>query len=135
MEWIGWLVDGQGGREEVFQKAFVAALEARDIPKCTIRTGTVNMWWRKDSRHIDVSSSLDGNVMGTIHVQEYGRSLWIGLAIDSSVLGNYYKRMAASAFVQTVQRCIDETILTLVEASAVHNVADVGKKFGFTAEK
>ena len=50
--WDGWLVDGLGGQEEAFHKALVAALQARDIPRCTVQTGTVNMWWRKNSLYI-----------------------------------------------------------------------------------
>lgn len=126
--WDGWLVDGLGGHEESFQKALVEALEARGIPRCTIKTGTVNMWFRKNSHYIDVSSSLDSPILSTIHIQEYGTSLWVGRALESARQWNYYKRMAASAFVETVDRCIRETILTMVDESALHGVSDVTKK-------
>ena len=126
--WTGWLVDGLGGREESYQKVLVMALEARNIPKATVKTGTVNMWWRKDSRYIDVTSNLDGMIISTIHIQEYGTSLWIGRAVESYSQSNYYKRMAASAFIETIDRCIRETTLTLVDAAAIHDVADIGKE-------
>lgn len=126
--WDGWLIDGLGGQGEAFQKALVSALEARNIPKCTVKVGTVNMWWRKDSRYIDVTSALDGTITSTIHIQEYGTSLWIGRAVESYAQSNYYKRMAASAFIGTIDRCIRDTVLTMVEASAMHDVTDIGKK-------
>jgi len=125
--WDGWLVDGLGGREEAYQNALAAALETRNIPKCTVRIGTVNMWWRKDSRYIDVASNLDGLITSTIHIQEYGTSLWVGRAVESYSQSNYYKRMAASAFIETVDRCIRETTLTMVDAAAIHDVSDIGK--------
>jgi hypothetical protein len=125
--WSGWLVDGLGGQEEAFQRALQDTLQARDIPRCTLKAGTVNMWWRGDSRYIDATSALDGAITSTIHIQRYGTSLWIGRAVESYAQSNYYKRMAASAFLLTVDRCIRETVLTMVDASAVHDVSDVSK--------
>lgn len=122
--WDGWLVDGLGEQEEKYQQALVKALEARDLPKTKVRIGTVNMWWRKDSRHIDVVGKLDGIIIITIHIQQYGSSLWIGRAIESFSQSNYYKRMASSAFMETVDRCIQEATLTMVNAEAMHKVHD-----------
>jgi hypothetical protein len=126
--WDGWLVDGLGGQEEAYQKALVKALQSRNIPKCTVMAGAVNMWWRKDSRYIDVTSTLDGSITTTIHIQSYGTSLWIGRALEASRQWNYYKRMAASAFVETTDRCVRETTLTMVDAASIHDVEDIGKK-------
>jgi hypothetical protein len=94
--WMGFLVDGLGGQEEAFKRALVNALEARNIPKCTIKPSTVNMWWRKKSHCIDVWSSLDGS--------------------------------AGSAFIQTIDRCIRDTILTIADESAIHAVSYISKK-------
>jgi hypothetical protein len=127
IEWEGWLIDNLGSRIDDCQKAIVASISARNIPKSTVSTGSVNMWWRKDSRYIDATSDLDGTITATIHIQEYGTSLWIGRAIDSYSQSNYYKRMAASAFVETIDRCIRETVLTMVDASAVRTVTDIGR--------
>jgi hypothetical protein len=126
--WAGWLIDGLGGREEYYQKALVLALETRSIPKSSVTTGTVHMWWLKNSRHIDVTSDLDGLILSTIHIEEYGRSLWVGRAIESYSQSNYYKRMAASALIETIDSCIRETALTLVDATAIHSVADIGRE-------
>jgi hypothetical protein len=86
------------------------------------------MWWRKDSPYIDVTSTLDGSITSTIHMQEYGTSLWVGRALESSSQWNYYKRMAASAFIETIDRCIRETTLTMVDTDAIHSVEDIGRK-------
>lgn len=122
--WVGWLVDGLGGRETDVQQQLAAAIEARNIPKASVRSGTVNMWWRKDSRFIDVSSSMDGTITTTVHVQEYGTSLFVGMAAESYKQTNYYKRMASAAFLETVERCIRETLESIAGASALHSVSD-----------
>lgn len=111
--WTGWLIDGAGGREEEVTATLARALEARQIPKSTVKSGTVNMWWRRDSRFIDVKSSMDGEITATIHVQEYGTALWVGRAAESNRQSNYYKRMAAAAFLLVVDRVIDETLSAL----------------------
>ena len=126
--WDGLLVDDLGGQEETYQKALVAALQARNIPKCTVKTGTVNMWFREKSLYIDVISTLDGSITSTIHIQAYGTSLWVGRAVEAFRQRNYYKRMAASAFVETIDRCIRETTLTMVDVTAIHKVEDIGSQ-------
>jgi hypothetical protein len=125
--WEGWLIDDLGGQEQLFHNALVTSLESRKIPKGTVTTGKVNMWSRKDSRIIDVISNMDGPIVCSIHIQEYGTSLWIGRAVQSYEESNYYKRMAASAFVVTIDRCIRDTLLTMVKESAIHYVADIGE--------
>ncbi len=122
--WTGWLIDGLGGREAEVHGLLVAALQERNIPKGTVRGGTLNMWWRKDSLYIDVQSSMDGQIISTIHVQEYGTSLFIGRAAESYRQTNYYKRMAAIAFLETVDRCIRDLIATLAPAQGITIVVD-----------
>lgn len=128
MEWSGWLVDNLGGRAEDCQKAIYAAIKKRDIPRVVISFSTVNMWWRKSSRCIDVASTLDGTIVTTIHIEEYGSSLWLGRAIESHAKSNYYKRMAARAFIETIDRCIREAVLTMVDATSIQTVADIDRK-------
>ncbi|MBP6786163.1 MAG: hypothetical protein KA170_01140 [Candidatus Promineofilum sp.] len=125
--WDGWLVDDIGGQGEQYQNLLVGVVEKKSIPQCTIKVGTVNMWWRKDSRFIDVSSTLDGTITTTIHIQDYGTGLWIGRAVESYSASNYYKRMAAMAFIETIDRCIRDAILLLVEDSAIREVKDFGR--------
>lgn len=122
--WEGWLVDGAGIHVDHYHGELVKALQARNIPKATVRPGRVNMWWRKDSLCIDVSSSMDGDIVATVHVQEYGTSLFVGRATESYKQTNYYKRMAASAFLATVDRCIRETIEAIAGAASVRAVGE-----------
>ncbi len=122
--WAAWLVDGLGGKEEEFYKALWATLKARDIPRATFKSGTTNMWWRRDSHFIDVTSNMDGKIACTIHLQEYATGLFVGRAAESYYQTNYYKRMAAAAFLETVDRCIYATILTMVGESEVHELVD-----------
>ncbi len=128
VEWTGWLIDGCSDRAEEFQKALAAAARSRNLPKCELFGGTLNMWWRKESRYIDFTSELDGTVVVTVHFQEYGTSLWIGRAVEAYASSNYYKRMATSAFVVTIDRCIRETALALVGAAALRDVSDAERK-------
>ena len=109
--WTGWLVDGMGGREKEVHEAIAEGLKARNMPKTEIRAGGgLNMWWRKDTLFIDVTSDMDGKFVATIHVQEYGASLFVGRAAESYKLTNYYKRMAATAFLESVDRTIRAAI-------------------------
>ncbi len=126
--WTAWLVDGLGGKEEQFYKALWATLKARDIPSTSFKSGTTNMWWRRDSHFIDVTSNMDGKIACTIHLQEYATGLFVGRAAESYSQTNYYKRMAAAAFLETVDRCIYATILTMVEESEIHELVDSRKE-------
>lgn len=123
-EWTGWLIDDLGSSLEDVRSAIVAAINARKIPKSKVSTGTVNMWFRGNSLYIDATCSLDGTINATIHIQEYGTSTWIGRAVEAYSTYNYYKRMAASAFVWTIDECIREAILTISNADAVRDVGD-----------
>lgn len=123
-EWTGWLVDDLGGREQEVCAALAQALEGRDIPKSKVRTGTLNMWWRRDSRFVDVTSNMDGDITATIHVQEYGTSLFVGRAVAAWKQRNYYKRMASVAFLWTVDECIEEALVTIAGREAMHELRD-----------
>jgi len=125
MQWVGWLVDDIANQCESVRELLAKNIDKRGIPKCTVRVGEVNMWWRKNSLYIDVESNLDSSTVSTIHIQEYGTGLWVGRAIEGNAWRwNYYKRMAASAFIETIDRCIQETLLSIVNANALHRVSD-----------
>ena len=126
--WTAWLVDGLGAKEEEFYKALWATLNAREFPSASFKSGTTNMWWRRDSHFIDVKSDMDGKIECTIHLQEYATGLFVGRAAESYSQTNYYKRMAAAAFLETVDRCIYATILTMVGESEVHELVDSRKQ-------
>jgi hypothetical protein len=123
--WTGWLVNGLGGREAELVEILGTNLVNSDIPKTTVRGGTVNMWWRKDSRYVDVTSTLDGTITSTIHVQEYGRNLWIGRAVESfRWTDNYYKRMAIAAFIDAIDICISQTLEKMATAEDIRRVSE-----------
>jgi hypothetical protein len=123
--WRGWLVEGLGGQEVDAAQTLYEAIMARNIPKVAIRTGQVNMWWRRDSLFIDVTSSMDGTVTSTVHVQEYGANLFIGRAIETrSWTDNYYKRMATAAFLDTLDLCIQETITSIAGSHSVRAITE-----------
>jgi hypothetical protein len=120
--WAGWLVDGLGDQDAAIQEKLVAALMAINIPKATIKQGVLNMWWRPQSPFIDVICQLDGTITATIHIQPFGSHLWVGRAADANWLtDNYYKRMAAQAFLGAV----DLAILATLSSSASQGDAHV----------
>lgn len=125
--WTGWLVDGLGGQEQQVCETLLQALETRDIPKSRVRAGTVNMWWRRDSRFIDVTSNMDGDITATVHIQEYGTSLFVGRAIAAWKQRNYYKRMASAAFLSTVDRCVEEALERIAGKEALHSLRDASE--------
>lgn len=125
VSWTGWLIDGAGGREEEICAALEGALRARDIPKSDIKTVKHNMWWRRDSLKVEIVSTLDSKVRVSVHVQEYGKSLWVGRAVEHNSDWNYFKKMGASALTETIDRCINESLATLTPAGSVRSVLDV----------
>jgi hypothetical protein len=123
--WDGWLADGLGDKVAEVQRAMIASLQSRDMPKTVIRPGTVNMWWRQQSTCIDLSCDLDGRVNVTIHIQPFGSSMWIGRAVDGNwIRDNYYKRMAARAFLETVDRSILETLESAANGGTIKAIKD-----------
>jgi len=125
--WTGWLVDGLGGKEASVCESLLQALQAREIPKSKVRAGTVNMWWRRDSRCIDVTSNMDGDITATVHIQEYGTSLFVGRAVAAFKQRNYYKRMASAAFLWTVDMCVEEALTVIAGKEAMHLLKDASE--------
>lgn len=133
-DWTGWLIDGRGGREAIIGEALLSKLRGKELPKTMVNPGRINMWWRPDSLYIDVTSTMDGKITCTIHIQEYGTSLWIGRAVESYRQSNYYKRMASAAFMSAVDGCIADTISDFAEAEAAVQVTDI-KPLSVSLEK
>lgn len=134
-EWNGYLVDGMQGRAPEFLKMLAAALQERSLPRVAVTPAKVNMWWRDESPCLDVRSSIDGDVQCTVHAMDYGTSLFVGVAFAPvSKLGNYYKRMAAVAFLESIDRCLDAALRRTASAAGgdVPSITAVGKagKFG-----
>lgn len=127
--WIGYLIDGIEPEDERYLQELQKILQARDLPKVTMKRPNLNMWWRPDAKCIDLVSKIDGDVECTVHAMPYGTSLFIGFAFRAvSSLGNYYKRMAAIAFLETIDRCALEAVDVLRQGKAVE-IKPVGQKF------
>ena len=110
-QWNGYLVDDLAGATESFMQDFEARLRARNLSKVTWNRTTVNMWWTKQSPCMDIVSNVDDTVGSTVHVMDYGTALFIGIAFTGSWLtDNYYKRMAAACFLETIDRCVCEAV-------------------------
>jgi hypothetical protein len=143
--WTGWLIDDYGEPEQHYAQELKAALEAREIPNSSVRMGTTNMWWRPDSIFIDVASRWEESIppppwvvflpllpprktwvteLLTIHVMKYGTRLFVARASVSRARTTYGRRMASTALLETVDRCIRETTLSMVAADHVHSVRD-----------
>lgn len=128
--WNGYLIDGIETDDERFLGELQKRLEARDLPKVSLKRPNLNMWWRADAKCLDLVSKIDGEVECTVHAMPYGASLFIGIAFRAvSSLGNYYKRMAATAFLETIDRCVLEAVNELRKEQPVE-IKAVGQKFG-----
>lgn len=127
--WNGYLVDGVQTDDERFLGELQRKLEGRNLPKVTLKRPNLNMWWRPDAKCLDLVSKIDGEVECTVHAMAYGTSLFIGIAFRAvSSLGNYYKRMAATAFLETIDRCVLEAIQEVRGEQAIE-VKAIGQKF------
>jgi hypothetical protein len=123
--WFGWLAEGLGGQDKEAQQALIGTLQACNMPKTSIRSGNLNMWWRPQSAYVDLTCELDGKVNVTIHLQPFGSYLWVGRAVDGSwIRDNYYKRMATQAFLDTVDHAIVETLEALGHGGKIKAVRD-----------
>ncbi len=111
IQWNGYLVDDLAGATERFVVSVEKRLNTRDLPSVRVQRATVNMWWRRGSLCLDVHSNLDGSVACTVHAMDYGTALFVGIAFNTSFLtDNYYKRMAATCFLESLDRCVHEAV-------------------------
>ena len=130
-QWIGYLVDDAGGQSSAFLVALAAEIKKRDMPKMESDSKRLSMWWRGDSQCLDVRSKIDGEVLATIHAMDYGTSLFVGIAFAAvRSLGNYYKRMAAVAFLETVDRCAVAGMASVSRGGNAVHAIEGNSKFG-----
>lgn len=135
-EWNGYLVEGLAGSGPAFLRYLQERLAAHNLPKVRSNPATVNMWWRKDSPCLDIYSEIDGMVMVTVHAMDYGTGLFVGVAyVAVSSLGNYYKRMAATAFLTALDNCLTEAVELTAEGASqekpvLQAIGKVGKYGG-----
>lgn len=135
MDWNGYLIEGLAGCGAQLLHNLELQINARQLPKVTLSQFRVDMWWRPDSLCLDIISKIDGTVQCTIHAMDYGSALFVGVAYAAiSRLGNYYKRMAAAAFLETVDRCLSDAIAATSanQQKGTPDVKTIGKvgKFG-----
>ena len=111
IQWNGYLVDDLAGAGERFVAGLERLLERRDLPSVRAQRAAVNMWWRRGSLCLDVQSNLDGSVICTVHAMDYGTALFVGIAFNTGFLtDNYYKRMAATCFLESLDRCVHQAV-------------------------
>jgi hypothetical protein len=133
--WNGYLVTDLLGQGETVISSLEKIIDSRNLPKVKRERQKLNMWWRKDSLCLDVTSEIDGSILCTVHIMDYGTSLFVGVAFGAiTSLGNYYKRMAAAAFIETIDRCVLQAINEVPENATLGlpEIREVGKvgKFG-----
>jgi hypothetical protein len=133
--WVGWLTDDLGHRNDEVFAHIEQAIHSRKIPmhgqrdrtdSVKIETNNVDMWWRRDSKQLKVTSEMDGKVIANIISQDYGTSLWVGVTHERQTgdLGYWAKGMAGAAFRSTIERVIKEAIFEIAGDNTVTDVAD-----------
>ena len=89
--WIGWLVDGYANQTSTVLDQIQEEIESRKIPMfgnrdkdegIEVKRQEVDMWWRKDTPELFVSSKMDGVVSGSVATQDYGKSLWVHVWLE-----------------------------------------------------
>jgi hypothetical protein len=134
--WAGWLIDNLGHRNDEVFAHIEQAIHSRKIPmhgqrdrtdSVKIETNNVDMWWRRDSKQLKVTSEMDGKVIANIISQDYGTSLFVGLHVErqDGDYDNWAKQMAGGAFKSTIKRVIAEAISEIAADNTVTDVVDV----------
>ena len=121
-----WIIDDAADKKDGFPRRIWDLIEAKQAPELRMAYQAVNMWWRKDSPVIALTSSLEKTAPfnGFIYVQDYGRSLLIGRAVVEPDTLNRFKWMAAAAF----EHLIDSAINEIVEAEKGGEITVRGEK-------
>ena len=134
--WIGWLIDNLGHRNEEIFAHLEQAIHNRNIPKwghrdrddtVSVSTDNVNMWWRRDSKQLTVTSEVDGTAVAKIISQDYGTSLWVAVMLERNTdtgIDNWAKAMSGTAFNMTIRRVINEAIIEVAGDNTITDVPD-----------
>jgi hypothetical protein len=115
--WRGWLVDGQAGAERQVGERLFAALTACALPDVRLRAGQHHMWGKADSLYIDIHSTMEARLVGTLHIHAYGNDLWIGRAMEPRPHKGYHQTMHWEAMVTAIDRCVERTVSTITARS------------------
>ena len=116
-DWRGYLLDNLAGTGQQFLEQLNMAIKAREIPFVNLKLGRVNMWWRDNTSCLDITFSLDDEVVFTVHTLDYGPSLFVGVAQSIPLQTKYSKQMATWCHQQIVDSCIKQTISYFLAAS------------------
>ena len=133
--WIGWLIDNLGHRNDEIFAHLEQAIHNRNIPMyghrdrddtVSVSTDDVNMWWRRNSKQLTVTSEVDGTAVAKVISQDYGTSLWVAVLIERSSDGidNWAKAMAGTAFHVTIERVVREAIIEVAGDNTITDVPD-----------
>ena len=136
--WIGWLVDGYAEQSSTVLDQIQEEIESRKIPMfgnrdkdegIEVKRGEVDMWWRRDTPELFVSSKMDGVVSGSVATQDYGRSLWVHVWLERKdkkmFFGdNWAKRMHWAAFQKTLVRTVEQALHKIAGEDAITEVLD-----------
>ena len=93
----------------------------------SVVTRGVDMWWRRGSKQLIVTSEMDGTVIANVITQDYGTSLWVAILLEREERDNWAKSMAWAAFRGTLDRVVRYAIIEVAGDNAIIDVADPRK--------
>ena len=134
--WVGWLIDNLGHKNDEVFAHLERAINNRNIPmygnrdregSVSVVTSNVDMWWRRGSEQLTVTSEMDGTVIANVITQDYGTSLWVAVLLERDERDNWAKSMAWAAFRGTLDRVVRDAIFEVAGDNAIIDVADPRK--------
>ena len=142
--WRGWLVDDLGSDKVAVLGKIEQAINEKRIPMygnrdkdqgVKVESGVVDMWWRKDTPQLTITSEMEGTVKATVSTQDYGTSLWIHVWLERKdekmFMGdNWAKRMHWAAFQISLERTVAKVVENLASTNNVIDVRDPRDQHG-----
>ena len=131
--WVGWLIDNLGHRNDEVFAHLEQAIHNRNIPmygnrdrdsSVSVVTNNVDMWWRRGSKQLTVTSEMDGTVVAKVITQDYGTSLWVAILLERDERDNWAKSMAWAAFRETLARVVQDAMVEVAGDNEIIAVAD-----------
>ena len=90
----------------------------------SVTTSNVDMWWRRDTKQLTVTSEMDGTVVAKVITQDYGTSLWASVLLERDERDNWAKSMAWAAFRETLDRVVQDAMAEVAGDNEIIAVAD-----------
>ncbi|MCL0042937.1 hypothetical protein M1N17_00635 [Dehalococcoidia bacterium] len=136
--WHGWIIDNLGSERVAVLDKIEQAINDKNIPMhgnrdkdkgVEVKSGKVDMWWRRDTPELKIKSEMDGVVNARVATQDYGTSLWVHVWLERKdekmFFGdNWAKRMHWAAFQLTLERTVREELHKIAGENAILDVAD-----------